>query len=205
MLKEAALYLPFPAMCAFNWHTWLGRALLLDDVETARSLSPYLEGCQPAFATWLNQYDAARTPDERHVLGLLALMRFTSTEPTVRAGRERDFAAYDETRDNWWCSLNAQQLNPGSQEDRQPHLFTSAIVARTVQPDPPFLTTADRVQADKEIELLEKSPTPQIISRSRLLSGLRIIPPIHTPGRHWLRDARGPQRLPLRQDERSRP
>jgi hypothetical protein len=156
MLREAALSSALPGNVRFQLaHMAWTRALLLDDVETARLLGPYLRGCQPAFAPWLNQYDAASSPDERHVLGLLALMRFTSAEPTVRAGRERDFAAYDEMRDNWWCDINNDYAAPVSASDQGPHLFTNANVA---QPDPPFLSAADRAQAKKENDVLEKIP-----------------------------------------------
>jgi hypothetical protein len=156
MLREAALSSALPGNARFQLaHMAWTRALLLDDVETARVLAPYLERCQPAFAPWLNQYNAASSPDERHVLGLLALMRFTSTEPTVRAGRERDFAVYDEMRDNWWCDINNDYAAPLSAYDEGPHLFTDANVA---QPDPPFLSAADRAQAKKENEVLQKIP-----------------------------------------------
>jgi hypothetical protein len=156
MLREAALSSVFPGNVRFQLaHMAWTRAMLLDDVETARSLAPYLQGCQPAFAPWLNQYNAASSPDERRVLGLLALMRFTSTEPTVRAGRERDFAVYDDMRDNWWCDINNEYTAPLSASDEGPHLFTDANVA---QPDPPFLSVADRAQAKREVEILEKIP-----------------------------------------------
>jgi hypothetical protein len=156
MLREAALSSALPGNVRFQLaHMAWTRALLLDDVETARVLAPYLERCQPAFAPWLNQYNAASSPDERQVLGLLALMRFTSTEPTVRAGRERDFAVYDEMRDNWWCDINNDYAAPLSASDEGPHLFTDANVA---QPDPPFLSAADRAQAKKENEVLQKIP-----------------------------------------------
>ena len=159
MLAEAALSSALPGNVRFQLaHMAWTRALLLGDAETARSLAPYLQRCQPAFGPWLKQYDAASSPDERHVLGLLALMRFTSTEPTVRAGRERDFAVYDETRDNWWCTFNAERAAPVSGPEEGPHLFTDAMVARTVQPDPPYLGAADRAQVDKEIEMLQKIP-----------------------------------------------
>jgi hypothetical protein len=159
MLKEAALSTALPANTRFQIaHMAWTRALLLDDPETARALSPFLSACQPAFASWIGQYDAARTPEERRVLGLLALMRFTSTEPVVRVGIERDFASYDEFRDNWWCVANPSQAGSGPQQDRAAYLFSDAIVPRAQQPDPPFLTAADREQAEGELSRLEKVP-----------------------------------------------
>lgn len=159
MLERAALSPTLPANVRFEVaHTAWTRALLLDQPDVARALSPYLAGCQPAFAGWLNQYNAARTPEERHVLGLLALMRFTSTEPLVRSGLERDFAAYDDFRDNWWCSAGAQGQDTGSPQNPRRFLFSQPITPRTQQPDPPFITAADRAQADEEIAQLEKIP-----------------------------------------------
>jgi hypothetical protein len=160
MLKDAALlpYLPANARFELAHMVWT-RAVLLDAPDIAHALTPYLSGCQPAIAPWLKQYDDAKTPDERRVLGLLALMRFTSTEPTVRVGEERDFAAYDDFRDNWWCSAEAQpwviQQTAGK---TPPHLFATEIVPRLSQPDPPFLTATDRAEADKEIARLQQIP-----------------------------------------------
>jgi hypothetical protein len=160
LLKEAALSSALPANVRFAVaHMAWTRALLLDDAETARSLSPDLAQCQPAFADWLNQYSAARTPQGRHVLGLLALMRFASTEPTVRAQLERDFAAYDGMRDNWWCDYNPLAPDAGPADDTSTHLFGTVMVAIAVQPDPPFLTAADRAQAQEEITRLQKIPS----------------------------------------------
>ena len=110
LLREAALSPALPLNLRFQLaHMAWTRALLLDDPDTARALAPSLAQCQPAFKSWLDQYDAAKTSDERHVLALLAMMRFTSTEPTVRVGGERDFAVYDDFRDNWWCDATSWQ------------------------------------------------------------------------------------------------
>jgi hypothetical protein len=159
MLRDAALSPALPANVRFEVaHMAWTRALLLDDPETARALTPYLSGCQPAFKQWLDQYNAATTPDERHVRGLLALMRFTSNEPTVRTGLERDFAVYDSFRDNWWGSTpdwNVRNLPP----DKRPALlFAQPIVPRIQQPDPPFLSDANRAAVDGELVRLEKIP-----------------------------------------------
>jgi hypothetical protein len=153
LLREAALSSALPANVRFAVaHMAWTRALLLDDADTARALSPYLAQCQPAFAPWLDDYNRATTTDGRHVLGLLALMRFSSTEPIVRAGLERDFAAYDTFRDNWWCSVGPQQTPEAS------YLFTQKLVARGLQPDPPFLGAADRGEVNEQLTQLQKIP-----------------------------------------------
>jgi len=159
-LLQAALSPSLPPNLRFQLaHMAWTRALLLDAPETARALAPYLAQCQPAFKTWLDQYAAAKTSDERHVLGLLAMMRFTSTEPMVRVGGERDFAAYDDFRGNWWVDERfTEAQNPI--EAKKPRLFSQPIVPRDgspeAQPEPPFLTAADSAAADREIAALEK-------------------------------------------------
>jgi|SRR5271170_4991506 len=161
VLREAALSPALPGNVRFQLtHMAWTRALLLDDRDTARSLAPYLASCQSAFKPWVEQYDAAKTADERHVLGLLAIMRFPSTEPTVRAGLERDFAVYDRFRDNWWCSARttAQGSAPAAPGDHPATLFLQDLVPRGAQPDPPFLSAADRASVEQELAKLETIP-----------------------------------------------
>jgi len=160
LLSEAALSTALPGNVRFELaHMAWTRALLLDDPATARALTPYLSGCQPAMKQWLDDYNAAKTSDERHVLGLLALMRFTSTEPSVRTGQERDFAAYSGYRDNWWCSEPGWNVKNQPPEKRPALLFTQPIVPRIQQPDPPFLSDADRAAVDGELARLERIPS----------------------------------------------
>lgn len=81
--------------------TWT-RAVLLDRPEIAHRMTPVLVECRAAWKDVLAAYDGARDAKARHVAGLLALMRFASTEPNVRMGVQRVFATYSEYRDNWW-------------------------------------------------------------------------------------------------------
>jgi hypothetical protein len=159
LLRDAALSPSLPGNARFQLaHMAWTRAVLLDEPEIARSMTAYISGCQPAFKTWLDQYDAAKTPAERQLAGLMALMRFSSTEPTVRIGIERDFASYDSMRDNWWCSQNSAQV-PDTATASAPTLFSAAIVLPAQQTDPPFLSDADRTEAKGELEKLEKIPS----------------------------------------------
>jgi len=82
------------------------RAVLLDRPQEARSLTPALIAGEPGWKPWLAAYGAAGSDDERHAVGLLALMRFPSVRPYINAGagREEGFAAYSSYRDNWWCA-----------------------------------------------------------------------------------------------------
>lgn len=173
LLREAAQSTALPGNLRFQLaHMAWTRALLLDDSAAARALAPYLAGCQPAIKEWVDAYAAARTPDERHIAGLMAMMRFTSTEPMVRVGTERDFAAYDYMRDNWWCS---EDLSGQTPPPKVTLLFSQSIVPieaapaqaappppfgpPVAEPDPPFLTADDRAQASREIAALEKIPS----------------------------------------------
>ena len=157
-LRDAALAETLPANLRFQLaHMAWTRALLLDDSETALALGPLLGQCQPAFKPWLAQYAAANTPGERHLFGLLAMMRFTSTEPMVRVGGERDFASYDAFRDNWWCAANTPAV-PSPSDPGGALFFQQLLVSESAQPDPPFLSQADRIEAGKEIAALGKIP-----------------------------------------------
>ena len=161
LLRAAALSPILPANIRFSVaHMAWTRALLLDDFPTARSLAPYLAQCQPALKPWLDSYAAATTSEERHVTGLLALMRFTSAEPTITPWAERDFAVYDDFRGNWWCDASVPyEGSTTPQGQSKPMFFNSPISPRSgagAQPDPPFLTPADRAAADSEIASLKK-------------------------------------------------
>ncbi|HXE07978.1 MAG TPA: hypothetical protein VN612_08785 [Acidobacteriaceae bacterium] len=173
LLRQAAMSAILPGNLRFQLaHMAWTRALLLEDAATVRTLAPYLSRCQPAMKEWLDRYAAAQTPEERHIAGLMAMMRFTSTEPMVRAGTERDFASYDDFRDNWWCSADESHITPAPKVTL---LFSQPIVPMQAdasgnrpvpsfgtphaQADPPFLTAADRADAGREIAALEKIPS----------------------------------------------
>jgi hypothetical protein len=135
--------------------------VLLNQPEIARALSPYLAQCQPAFQQWLDAYNNAKTDDERQYAGLMALMRFTSVNPVVHPGLERDFATYDYTRDNWWCDANvpyegAQQAQADAETKAM--LFNQPVLPRGLPPgglpDPPFLTAEDEAEAGRELKAL---------------------------------------------------
>ena len=147
--------------------TWT-RAVLLNRPEIARRMTPILEGCRAAWKDVLTTYDGAHDADARHVAGLLAMMRFASTEPDVRAGEERaeGFATYSLYRDNWWgdtvttpsASANfeagfAQPANDAQSND--PVVRANAmLMASSLN----FLTAEERANARREVEALEKIP-----------------------------------------------
>ena len=139
------------------------RAVLLQRPEIARRITTVLTGCYPAWKPWLEKYDAAGTTDEQQVTGLLALMRFASTQPIVRDGEQREegFATYSSYRDNWWEeSKPATETNRGqsAMAPIPPTFFGTSPADRKTLPDPPFLTAVDRADAEKEVTALRAVP-----------------------------------------------
>jgi len=135
------------------------RAVMLDRPEIAHRMTPLLVACRVAWKPILATYDTATTADERKATGLLALMRFASTEPSVRYGEERrnGFATYDEYRQNWWCSTippNSGNEDTGTVDD----LASSPAPPAKAVPYPFFLTPADRSEAEGELAQLRKIP-----------------------------------------------
>jgi hypothetical protein len=189
LLREAVLSETLPPNLRFQLaNATLTRAVLLDDQATATAISPILGTCQAALKPWLDRYNAAKTPDERHLQGLFLLMRFPSAEPLVRTGNERStgFATYSELRDNWW-SGNEQYFDPpaspaaspaASQNPSKyvavsgpelknvvpespgfkPALFSVPIVSTKAIASPPFLTASDATEAAREIFVLQHLP-----------------------------------------------
>jgi hypothetical protein len=143
--------------------TWV-RAVLLDQPAIAHRMSPLLIGCRATFKQVLDAYDASKTDDDRHANGLLALMRFASTEPSVREGYERrnGFATYDEYRQNWWCStvpdVNSTvdtYIDPTKPKPQAADDDYASIVKPVT---PLFLTAADKSSAASEVAALQKIP-----------------------------------------------
>jgi hypothetical protein len=162
----------------------LVRAILLDRPAIAQRMTPLLVHCRAAWAPVLAAYNASSTPDERKVNGLLALMRFASTEPSVRSGEERrmGFATYDEFRQNWWCSTVPQP--GGTVDDYAPNanaIPRPALPGQTF-PKPLFLTAADTAEAAAEVAALEQIPSASQYLATQALDWYKLHPrDPHTP------------------------
>jgi len=157
LLAEAAEHKALPRNLSFQiaQSTWT-RAALLNQPGIARRMSPILTGCYPAWKQWLDDYDNAATASDRHVAGLLALMRFPSNAPIVGSGERNDgFAGYSGYRDNWWQAGSSIQPQGEGKDDL---FFGWVVQPRAEFPDPPFLTAADRAAADREIAALSTTP-----------------------------------------------
>ena len=148
--------------------TWV-RAVLLDQPEIAHRMTPLLISCRAAWKPVLTDYDNAKTATDRKATGLRALLRFASTEPSVRQGEERrsGFATYDDFRQNWWCSTVPV---PGSSVDipdiPQPK-------SPPMPPPPTFLTTQDRDEAQHEVAALQKIPSASTYFATEALAWLK--------------------------------
>ncbi len=163
--------------------TW-ARAVLLGQPEVARRMSPVLIGCYPAWRPWLEKYDAAKDAEDRQVSGLLALMRFASTEPIVRDGEQRPegFATYSNYRDNWWQESKAGGPPTNTDGTRStsgtvlPTFFGTLPATREELPDPPFLTETERTEAEHEVATLRGIPCASDYFAQRALEWQRAHP-----------------------------
>ena len=175
LLATAAESSTLPANLQFQvaQATW-ARAVLLDQPAIARRMTPLLIHCRAAWKPVLDAYDASTTPEDRQANGLLALLRFASTEPSVRYGEERRnaFAAYDEFRQNWWCSTVPA---PGYDVDSPPD-YPSPALAVTPPPAPTFLTPADLTEARTEVAALEKIPNASTYFAQHALAWMKSHP-----------------------------
>ncbi len=162
LLADAAEDTSLPRNLSFQiaQSTWT-RAVLLNQPDIARRMSPILTGCYPSWKQWLDGYNSAASAADRRAAALLGLMRFPSNSPLVRAGIEREdgFAGYSEYRDNWWsASDTAQPASSNNPGGRSATFFGTQPASRAALPDPPFLTAADRAAADREIATLRATP-----------------------------------------------
>jgi len=159
----------------------LVRAILLDQPSVARSMTPLLVHCRPAWAPLLAAYNDSTTANDRKLNGLLALMRFASTEPSVRYGEERRnaFATYDEYRQNWWCTTVPQ---PYGTVDDIPQYNSYRKPPQTPLAKPLFLTTVDTSEAATEVAALERIPSASQYFATQALSWWKLHPTDpHTP------------------------
>jgi hypothetical protein len=151
----------------------LVRAILLDQPAIALRMTPVLVHCRAAWAPVLATYNASTTPTDRKLNGLFALMRFASTEPSVRNGEERrmGFATYDDFRENWWCSTVPQ---PQGTVDDSPNLPYKP--SKTPLAVPLFLTPADLSEAASEVAALEKIPSASQYFATQALAWWKLNP-----------------------------
>jgi hypothetical protein len=151
------------------------RAVLLDQPDQARRLSALMIEGEPGWKPSLSAYDAANTPEERHVTALLALMRFPSVRPYINdgAGRDEGFAAYSSYRDNWWCA------GMGWADYATGHNFSAGYENPNRPPPafiPDFVTPAMATAATQQQAALEKIPDAPEYFGTQALAWVRAHP-----------------------------
>lgn len=172
-------------LAAVGWwaHCRHMEAVLLNRPDIARRMTPILEGCRSAWKDVLTVYDGAHDADARHVAGLLALMRFASTEPDVRAGEQRTegFATYSVYRDNWWDQTVTSpsaitNFDAGFSTARTDNDPAAGANAMLMSSSLNFLTQEEHAAALREVTALAKMPAASDYFAAEALSWWRAHP-----------------------------
>ncbi|HEX8473758.1 MAG TPA: hypothetical protein VF666_06965 [Pyrinomonadaceae bacterium] len=93
------------------------RAVLLNDREADRELTPVLVALVPEMRGYLNA-DVDGTDDARKFSALYAILKFPGVSPYVGVGvaRETPVKEIDNYRNNWWCSFDIE-TSPSTSEN----------------------------------------------------------------------------------------
>lgn len=147
----------------------LVRALLLKRYPEAVEAATALQATAPSLQRDLDRLRRAANPEDRHVAGLLLLLRY----PGLRAGvtgldddqsvNVREPAnTFDHTfRRNWWCSFA-----PEGSERRRVESGLLTIVYQGDMPSPSFVSAGDRSALDREFTALAATGTaPTYLAR----------------------------------------
>jgi hypothetical protein len=139
------------------------RALLLRRYHDARRVLPVLERLAPSMQADLARFTAAKADDDRHVAGVLTLLRTpglhtyvrgmddSQSYPLVEPSRELEHTF----RRNWWCDLHHRQSS-----DLLPLLYGTDEA-----PQPSFVTVAERKAAEDERWALNRiGPAPNYLA-----------------------------------------
>jgi hypothetical protein len=177
------------------------RALLLDDAEALRRLSPELRAAWPALGADLDALSAAAAGDERRFVIARFLLRYPGLRPFMTGGERRstidwakappastqdDLGELDGLRDNWWCALSLSPTTAGAvttYEGYQPGIYarsgpridamTASLYAHPERvPWPDFLTVNEKARAQREWQALEAiAGAPDYLGRGGPLLG----------------------------------
>jgi hypothetical protein len=134
------------------------RAALVEKPAIALGLIEHAGKARPLTKTYLDQYAAAQTSDERRFAAVFAILHFPGMRPYVEGEdlRTTAFTRIDNYRDNWWCSdvgsipdatnYMADELSPDELNRRNRSMNL---------PSPPFLSPQQSKAAQSELKQLQ--------------------------------------------------
>jgi hypothetical protein len=129
------------------------RAVMLNRHDAAARVRPVLRTLAPALKADLDRYDAATTDADRHIAGILLLLRTPGMHAEVR-GLDDDYSygtaepsvKFDyQLRRNWWCAFDSKKRS----EDRESEVIAVLYAGQPV-PFPAFVSTAEREAVARE-------------------------------------------------------
>jgi hypothetical protein len=147
----------------------LVRALLLKRYPEAADAATALQPLAPSLQPELDRFRRAATPEDRHIAGLLLLLRrpglhahVTGPDDDQSIDRREPDKTFDHAyRRNWWCGFEPEGAERGPIES--PLL---ALVYQDDMPSPSFLSAAERSALDREFAALAATGTaPTYLAR----------------------------------------
>jgi hypothetical protein len=136
------------------------RAVLLDDDQTAKAVTPLLQDLAPELKQPLQAYADAKDPVSRRFAAVFLILHFPGLRPYVQAGfgRLTPTGKIDDFRDNWWCPLQGWKDTPDYYKvvsNLPEHL---QLLYRDGAPKAQFLSPEQRARAQSEWKRLSETP-----------------------------------------------
>lgn len=138
------------------------RAVLLDDEQNARTLTPVLASLSPELSPMLKSYDEEQTSESRRFAAAYLILHRPELHPyvSVGIGRETRPGKIDSFRDNWWCPFKQK---PADNYEYNYYTMFSGLTGPLVELyggkkhySPAFLSEREKKVAGREWEDLGK-------------------------------------------------
>lgn len=146
------------------------RAVMLNNTEASKALTPLLASLAPEMKALLNEYARAATPAGAKAVALYTLLKFPGTRPFVDAnvGRFTPLNERDIYRDNWWCDRAPVSESAGDEaEGADASTKKAAPKVEALQLD--FLSAAQSETGKRErAQLLSLGTGPNYLSREAI-------------------------------------
>lgn len=143
------------------------RAVLLNDLRTARALAPDLERHYPALKSLLQEHLSAADAEARRFAAAYLFLKLPGMKPylTSGLGMRAQLEGIDNLRDNWWCSFHLEEdldrpafFRYNASRDARARKETAPVFAA-------FLTEAERACLQQEWkQLLALDAAPNYLS-----------------------------------------